>query len=73
MRHFADMHDTARVDGLFVADFFEKRHDHVLRDIVKITAPKYGLSEEFIRSNFAADCYKDSVLKGICFLCTITF
>ena len=57
---FADNHDTARVDSLFVADFFEKRHDHVLRDITKITAPKSGLSEEFIKNNFATDFYKDS-------------
>lgn len=57
---FADNHDTARVDSLFVADFFEKRHDHVLRDIVKITDPKSGLSEEFTKRNFVADKYQDS-------------
>lgn len=57
---FADAHDTARVNSLFVADFFEKRHDHVLRDIAKITAPKSGLSEEFVKSNFAADKYLDA-------------
>ena len=57
---FADAHDTARVDSLFVADFFEKRHDHVLRDIAKITAPKSGLSEEFVKSNFTADKYLDA-------------
>ena len=57
---FADAHDTARVDSLFVADFFEKQHKHVLRDIAKITEPKSGLSEEFIKNNFAADFYKDS-------------
>ncbi len=26
---FADMKDTARVDSLFVAEAFEKRHSHV--------------------------------------------
>lgn len=57
---FADAQDTARVDSLFVADFFEKQHKHVLRDIAKITEPKSGLSEEFIKNNFAADFYKDS-------------
>lgn len=57
---FADTNDTARVDSLFVAKFFEKRHDHVIRDIRKITAPKSGLSEDFVRSNFTADFYKDS-------------
>ena len=57
---FADAHDTARVDSLFVADFFEKRHDHVLRDIAKITAPTSGLSEEFAKSNFTSDKYQDA-------------
>lgn len=57
---FADTNDTARVDSLFVAEFFEKRHDHVIRDIRKITDPKSGLSEDFIHSNFKADSYKDS-------------
>ena len=57
---FADTNDTARVDSLFVAEFFEKRHDHVIRDIRKITAPKSGLSDNFIHSNFKADSYKDS-------------
>lgn len=56
---FADTNDTARVDSLFVADFFEKQHKHVLRDIAKITEPKSGLSEEFIKNNFKADTYKD--------------
>ena len=49
---FADTNDTARADSRFVANFFKKRHDHVLRDIAKITAPKSGLSEEFIYRNF---------------------
>lgn len=57
---FTDTNDTARVDSLFVAEFFEKRHDHVIRDIRKITAPKSGLSDNFIQSNFKADSYKDS-------------
>lgn len=57
---FADINDTARVDSLFVAEFFEKRHDHVIRDIRKITAPKSGLSDNFIYSNFKADSYWDS-------------
>lgn len=56
---FADMHDTARVDSLFVANFFEKQHKHVLRDIAKITQPTSGLSEEFIKNNFKEDKYKD--------------
>jgi len=56
---FADNHDTARVDSLFVAEFFGKRHDHVLRDIAKITAPKSGLSENFMRENFKKGTYRD--------------
>lgn len=57
---FDDAHDTARVDSLFVADFFEKQHKHVLRDIARITEPTSGLSEEFVKSNFVADKYQDA-------------
>lgn len=57
---YADTHDTARVDIRYVAEYFEKRHDHVLRDISKITAPKSGLSEEFVRQNFVSDRYTDA-------------
>ena len=39
---FADIHDTPRVDSRFVAQFFEKRHDHVLRDVENLIAPKFG-------------------------------
>ena len=42
---FADAHDTARVDSLFVAEFFEKNHKEVLRDIRKIIDPTSGLSD----------------------------
>ena len=56
---FADTTYTARVDSLFVAEFFEKRHTYVLRDIEKITEPKSGLSEEFICSNFTRGSYTD--------------
>ncbi|WP_346866629.1 MULTISPECIES: Rha family transcriptional regulator [unclassified Clostridium] len=56
---FADTKDTARVDSLFVADFFEKEHKNVLRDISKITDPKSGLSEEFARLNFEPTSYTD--------------
>lgn len=57
---FADTHDTARVNSLFVAKFFEKDHKNVLRDIAKITEPTSGLSEEFTRLNFEPSKYKDS-------------
>lgn len=55
-----DTHDTALVDSLYVAEYFEKQHKHVLRDITKITQPKSGLSEEFVKRNFIADTYTDS-------------
>ncbi len=56
---FADTKDTARVDSLFVAEFFEKEHFHVLRDISRITDTKSGLSKEFTASNFEPSTYKD--------------
>lgn len=57
---FADTHDTARVDSLYVADYFEKSHNHVVRDIKKILSPQSGLSEEFNVSNFGRITYTDS-------------
>ena len=57
---FVDKHDTARVDSLFVADFFEKEHKNVVRDIEKIIEPNSGLSEEFNRLNFERISYTDS-------------
>ncbi len=43
-----------------VAETFGKEHKHVLRDIAKITEPKSGLSEEFIKTNFTTDRYQDT-------------
>ena len=57
---FADNKDTVRVDSLYVAEFFDKQHKHVLRDIANITEPKSGLSEEFVKTNFKKDFYKDN-------------
>ena len=57
---FADAHDTARVDSLFVAEFFEKNHKEVLRDIRKIIDPTSGLSEEFRQRNFAPSSYTNN-------------
>jgi len=57
---FADTKDTARVDSLFVAEFFEKMHKNVLQDIEKLTAPTSGLSVEFNRLNFQPITYMDS-------------
>ncbi len=56
---FADTNDTARVDSLFVAEFFEKDHKNVLRDIAKITDTKSGLSKEFAQLNFEPTSYMD--------------
>lgn len=52
---FVDNKDTARVDSLFVAKFFEKDHAHVLRDIENLDC-----SEDFRQSNFGLTSYKDS-------------
>lgn len=57
---FADRKDTARVDSLYVAEFFEKEHKNVLRDITKITDSKSGLSVEFARLNFEQSSYINS-------------
>lgn len=56
---FADIHDTVRVDSLFVAQFFEKEHKNVLADIRKILSPNSGLSEDFGRLNFQPTSYTD--------------
>jgi len=47
-------------DSLQIAETFGKRHDHVLRDIAKVTAPKSGVSENFSRLNFEPSDYKDA-------------
>ncbi|MCW6665288.1 Rha family transcriptional regulator [Aerococcaceae bacterium NML191219] len=57
---FADKKDIARVDSLYVAEAFEKRHKEVLRDIRKIMDPNSGLSRDFNERNFAPIKYKDS-------------
>ena len=68
---FVDKQDTVRVDSRYVAQFFDKRHDHVLRDIAKITAPTSGLSEEFRNANFLPASYVDSTGRKLrCFLLT---
>ena len=56
---FADKKDIARVDSLYVAEFFEKNHKEVLRDIRNITTTNSGLSKEFAERNFALGSYKD--------------
>lgn len=67
----ADKNNTARVDSRFIAQFFEKRHSHVIRDIQAITEPKSGLSEEFTELNFELSSYKDSTAESFrCYLLT---
>lgn len=56
---FTDKKYIARVDSLYVAEFFEKNHKEVLRDIRNIAAPNSGLSKEFVERNFALSSYKD--------------
>lgn len=51
---FADSHDVALVDSRYVAKFFEKRHDDVLKSIRNLDC-----SEEFSLRNFAESTYKD--------------
>lgn len=51
---FADSHDVARVDSLYVAKFFEKDHKNVLADIRNLDC-----SEEFSRLNFQPSKYTD--------------
>ena len=68
---FADARDTARVNSLYVAQFFEKEHKNVLRDIEKITEPNSGLSEEFARLNFELSSYRNSQNKKLpCYMMT---
>ena len=52
---FVDNKDIARVDSLFVAKFFEKDHDKVVRDIENLDC-----SDEFNTANFGVITYKDS-------------
>ena len=52
---FADSNDTARVDSLFVAKFFNKGHRNVLADIRNLDC-----SEEFRLLNFQQSYYKNA-------------
>ena len=52
---FADMHDTARVSSLKVAEMFQKDHDKVCRDIENLDC-----SKEFNIANFGGITYTDS-------------
>ena len=68
---FADTKDTARVDSIFVAQFFEKEHKNVLRDIARITDSNSGLSEGFTELNFELSNYKDKTGRKLpCYMMT---
>lgn len=56
---FVDKNDVARVDSLYIAEFFDKNHKEVLRDIRKIIDEESGLSPEFRERNFALSFYVD--------------
>ncbi len=51
---FADIQGTVKVNSLFVAKFFDKRHDNVLTDIKNLDC-----SKEFGLLNFKETSYKD--------------
>ena len=57
---FADMHDTARLNSLKMAECFIKQHKDVIRAIENAISPNSGLSEEFVQRNFAPISYQDS-------------
>ncbi len=68
---FVDSSGTARVDSLFVAEYFEKNHKEVLRDIRNLLAPEYGLSEEFRQRNYTQSFYINRQNRRLpCFLMT---
>jgi len=55
----SEMNGRPVVSSRKIAEAFDKRHDHILRDIGKITDPKSGVSESFTRRNFLPSKYKD--------------
>lgn len=52
---FANTHDIAMVDSLFMAQAFEKRHDNVLKDIRELDC-----SDEFRLLNFEESSYRNA-------------
>lgn len=56
---FADKNGVVMTDSLSVADFFGKKHFHVLRDIEQINLSKSGLTPEFCKDNFIKSNYTD--------------
>lgn len=52
---FVDAKDTARVSSLYVAEFFKKEHNKVMRDIRELDC-----SEEFRLSNYGQSSYTNA-------------
>lgn len=50
--------------SLEVAKYFDKRHDHVLRDIQAFHLPRFGEMIEFNKKNFFSARYMDAAGKG---------
>lgn len=68
---FADTCNRARVDSRFVAEFFEKEHMNVLRDIQALRSPDSGLSEAFRQFNYAVSTYYNNHHQPLpCFMMT---
>ena len=54
---FADAKEVARADSRYVAEFFEREHKNVLRDIRNLLDNGSGYTEEFRRLNFEQSSY----------------
>ena len=54
---FASATYEAMVDSRFVAEFFEKNHQHVMEAIKKLIGEKSGYSQDFRQSNFRQSFY----------------
>ena len=54
---FASKKYEAMVDSRFVANFFERNHQHIMEAIRKIVVSESGYSSEFRQSNFRQSTY----------------
>ena len=57
---FVDGGKIVRVNSVYIAKWFDKRHDDVLKAVRKMLKEDSGLSEEFAASNFAESTYADA-------------
>lgn len=58
---FATQDNIVKVDSRFIAQFFEKNHKDVLRDIRKICSENSGLSKYFTELYFALSNKKNNL------------